>query len=160
MRTSRRIFLKEVVGVVSVLLGGTQLSGCLGGGGGSEQSTTSAAATQSGSETAAAPATQPTPAAPSAAAPTATGANAAPVWQPSPAIEFVEGVPTVVSVRDFVKDPDSDPLVIALQSGTFLPGITWNPSNATIAYDGRPLGAKPDQPVVLTGIIFSADDRR
>jgi hypothetical protein len=41
-----------------------------------------------------------------------------------------------------------------------LPGITWNPTTAVIEYDGRPLGAKPGAPVVVTGITFSADDRR
>ncbi len=87
-------------------------------------------------------------------------ANAAPVWQPSPAIEFVEGVPAVVPISSFVNDPDGAALVITLNSGTLLPGITWNPNNATLAYDGRPLGAKPDAPVVLTGVTFAADDRR
>ena len=100
--------------------------------------------------------TQPAPSAPSA--PTQPAGNGTPVWQASPAIEFVEGIPATVSVRQFVQDPDQDPLVIQLKTGAFLPGITWNPSNATIAYDGRPLGAKPQEPVVLSGITFSADD--
>jgi hypothetical protein len=80
------------------------------------------------------------------------------VWQASPTIEFVEGIPATVSVSQFVQDPDQDPLVIQLRTGALIPGITWNPSNATIAYDGRPLGAKPQDPVVLSGITFSADD--
>jgi hypothetical protein len=156
MRTSRRSFLKQCAGVVSVVVGGTQLSGCLWDD--PKQSATAAAATQSGPPPAAAPATESTPSQPPPDAPASV--NSAPVWQPAPTIEFVEGVPAVISVKQFVQDPDQDPLVIALQSGTFLPGITWNPSNATISYDGRPLGAKPDAPVVLSGIVFSADDQK
>jgi hypothetical protein len=98
---------------------------------------------------------QPTP-----AEPVAEPLDGSPVWQPSPTIEFVEGVPAVVSVRQFVQAPDSDPLVIALQSGTLIPGLTWNPTAYTIAYDGRPLGAKPDAPVIVTGLTFTADDGR
>jgi|SRR5262252_2802817 len=165
MRTRRRSFLKQVAGVASVALGGTQLSGCLGGA--SKQETTAALPNQSGaagSDSAAttiAPAAQSAPTAPSTGStPTATPANAGPVWTTAPTIAFVEGVPKVVSVGDFVKDPESDPLTIALRSGTFLPGITWNPTNATIGYDGRPLGAKPGAPVVVTNITFSADDHR
>jgi hypothetical protein len=69
----------------------------------------------------------------------------------------VEGVPAVVSIRNFVRDPDSDPLVITLKSGALLAGLTWNPKNYTIAYDGLPMGAEPDAPIVTT-FIFSADD--
>jgi hypothetical protein len=101
------------------------------------------------------PTTAPTPAGPSAAP-----LDSAPMWQPAPTIEFVEGVPAVVSVRAFVRDPDSDPLVITLKSGALIPGITWNPTDYTIAYDGRPLGATDSAPVVVSGISFEADDRR
>src|SRR5262252_689202 len=141
MRTPRRSFLKQVAGVASVALGGTQLSGCLGGA--SKQETTAALPNQSG-----------------AAGSDSAATTIAPAAQSAPTIAFVEGVPKVVSVGDFVKDPESDPLTIALRSGTFLPGITWNPTNATIGYDGRPLGAKPGAPVVVTNITFSADDHR
>jgi len=154
MPNSRRYFLKQLAGVASVLVGGTQLVGCLG----DSDPPPSAAidpATQSSSPTATAPTTASMPA-PSATSQAAV--NSGPVWQPSPTIEFVEGVPATVSVRDFVQDPDQEPLVIALKSGALLPGITWNPNNAMIAYDGRPLGAKDDAPVVVTGITFSADD--
>lgn len=154
MRNPRRRFLKQLAGVVSVLVAGPQLAGCLGESD-SQQSATSEPAMQSSSPTATAPTPQPTPPAPSQAS-----SSSAPVWQPSPTIEFVEGVPAVVSMRDFVRDPDNDPLVITLKSGALLPGITWNPSNATIAYDGRPLGAKPDAPIVVTGITFIADDQK
>ena len=58
---------------------------------------------------------------------------------------------------DFVRDPDSDPLVITLKSGAHLAGVTWNPRNYTIAYDGLPVGAKPGAPIFTT-FIFSADD--
>lgn len=156
---SRRSFLRQLTGAVSVLVGGAQLAGCLGDSD-SQSSSTPPATTQSGpvTPTAAAATTQPAPQ--PVAAPTQPAANSAPVWQPSPTIEFVEGVPAVVSVRDFVVDPDQDPLVITLKSGALLPGITWNPTNYTIAYDGRPLGAKPEAPVVVSGITFTADDRR
>jgi len=154
MRSTRRSFLKQLAGVVSVLFGGTQLSGCLWETDSQQSATVGQAAQSSSTTPAAAPAAQPAPAAP------AQAANSGPVWDPAPTIEFVEGVPSVVSVRDFVRDPDQDPLIITLRSGQLLPGITYNPSNATIAYDGRPLGARPDGPVVVTGVTFSADDRR
>ena len=158
MPTSRRFFLKQLAGVMSAVLGGIQLSGCLLDG--SDQSASAPPATQADSATTAAtaPATQPSPAAPAATTPASV--NVAPVWQPSPTIEFVEGVPAVVSVRDFVQDPNKDPLVIAMTSGALIPGVMWNPTNATISYDGRPLGAKPDEPVVVSGIVFTADDKK
>jgi feruloyl esterase len=102
-----------------------------------------------------APTSQAPPAGPSAAP-----LNGAPIWQPARTIEFVEGVPAVVSVREFVRDPDSDPLVITLKSGELLPGFTWNPTDYTIAYDGRPMGAKDDAPIAVTELIFDADDGR
>ena len=93
------------------------------------------------------------------AGPSTASVNGAPIWMPATTIEFVEGVPAVVSMLNFVRDPDSDPLVITLKSGELLPGISWNPMNYTIAYDGRPMGAKADAPI-LTEVIFSADDGR
>jgi hypothetical protein len=146
--------MKQLAGVGSLLLGGTHVSGCLFESDTASQPGATPAA-QSGSTTSTAPATQPPPAMPGPAP-----ANSGPVWKSSPTIEFVEGVPAVISVRDFVEDPDRDPLVITMKSGALLPGITWNPSNATIGYDGRPLGAKPGAPVVVTGVTFSADDRK
>ena len=133
MQRSRRSFLKQAAGIASMLLGGT---GCAAGAVG--------IATLVG-------VVMP-------AAPPSTPLNSGPVWQPSPTIEFVEGVPTTIPVRHFVVNPDNDSLVIALKSGVLSPGITWNPRNSTIAYDGRPLGAKADAPVVVSGISFTADD--
>ncbi len=63
-------------------------------------------------------------------------------------------------MAEFVRDPDGEPLVITLVSGTLLPGILWDPSRASISFDGRPLGAKPGAPVVSTGPTFAADDRQ
>jgi uncharacterized iron-regulated membrane protein len=154
MRIARRSFLKGLIGIVSVLFGGSQLSGCLGQSD-AQQPATPNPATQPSSPAPTAPTTGPTPAAPTHAA-----LNSAPVWQSSPRIEFVEGVPAVISVRQFVRDADLDPVVITLRSGKLLPGIIWDPNKFTIAYDGRPLGAKPNAPVVVTGITFSADDRK
>jgi hypothetical protein len=42
--------------------------------------------------------------------------------------------------------------------GELGPGLTWNPTDYTIAYDGRPLGATDDVPFVSTGLFFIADD--
>lgn len=151
MQASRRSFLAKLGGAVSVVIGGTQLTGCLTDND-SEPSATSASTTQS----AAASSTSVTSSAP--AMPTQASANAGPVWESSPTIEFVEGVPSMVSVRQFVRDADQDALTIKQESGALLPGITWDPSRAILAYDGRPLGAKPDMPVVVTGLTFSADD--
>ena len=163
MLDSRRSFLKQLGGVVSALVGGTGLSGCLGED--DAQSSSATTRTQSAAQSAPIPLTSPPPSIPLTSppppdAPPAVPADNSPVWQPSPSIEFVEGVPGTVSVRDFVRDPDSDPLVITLNSGTLLPGLTWNPTNYTIAYDGRPLGAKDDAPIVVTGLTFTADDGR
>jgi len=160
MQRLRRRFLKQLAGGISLVIGGTQLAGCLGEG---DSSATSVSQQAAGPE-AATPgeaSVMPSPSAPpDSMLPTQTAQNSAPVWQPSPTIEFIEGVPAIVSVRQFVQDPDQDPLIIQLKSGTLLPGITWNPGNATIQYDGRPLGAKQDQPVVLNGVVFSADDSK
>lgn len=161
MRMSRRAFLTRL----SALAATTPLTGCLGD---SDSSTIDATPapnpnTPPSSSANAQPVTASAPQAeapPSSSAPLQNAQNSGPVWQASPTIEFVEGVPAVVSVRDFVRDPDSDPLVITLQSGTLVPGLTWNPANATISYDGRPLGAKDTAPVIVSGIVFSADDRR
>lgn len=152
MQTSRRSFLARLAGAVSVLVGGTPLMGCLGEGD-SDPPAASGSAMQSGSTTSAAQTTQSPPAVP-ARQTTSSG----PVWERSPTIEFVEGVPAKVSVREFVQDADRDALVIKQESGALLPGITWDPSRAILAYDGRPLGAKPGAPVVVTGLTFSADD--
>jgi hypothetical protein len=148
MRIARRSFLKRIAGAGSLLLGGTQLSGCLGD------------ADAQPSAKAVPPAPTPSAAKSPAPAPSKAIPNTRPVWQSSPSIEFVEGVASSISVRQFVQDPDRDNLIITMQSGTLLPGITWNPNTATLAYDGRPLGAKPGAPVVLTGITFVADDRK
>jgi hypothetical protein len=152
MQTSRRYFMRQLAGAASVLFGGTQLSGCLWESGDSQPAASSEQPTQS---SAASPSGQ-TPPPPSM--PTQQSLNSGPLWQPSPTIEFVEGVPSIVSVRQFVSDADRDALTIKQESGTLLPGITWDPSRAVLAYDGRPLGAKPGAPVVLTGLTFSADD--
>ena len=74
--------------------------------------------------------------------PTATGhldpepLNTGPVWEPSPTIEFVEGVPATVSVRNFVQDPDRDPVVITMKSGRLCPespGIRVTPRSPMTA---------------------------
>src|SRR5262245_288860 len=154
MRNSRRSFLKQLASVVSAGLGGTQLAGCLGES--NSQATTPQVAMQSGSTTSTTTeaASGPSP------GPSQTALNSGPVWTGPSTIEFVEGVPAVVAIRDYVQDANQEPLIITLQSGTLIPGITFNPTNGTIAYDGRPLGAKPDAPVVVSGITFVADDRR
>ncbi len=149
MRSSRRYFLKQLAGVVPVLVGAPQLAGCL-----KDDEPQAAAAPASSTTSSAQPVQQP----PSQPPPT-TG-NSSPVWEPSPTIEFVEGVPAVIPISQFVQDADDDALVITMKSGALPPGITFNPSNATLAYDGRPLGAKPDVPVVTGGIVFVADDKK
>lgn len=153
MRITRRAFLKRLASVASGLGGGTVLAGCLGESGSAASDSpaaTAAPTVQSNTTAGAAPAMQ--------AAPTVQAQNAGPVWQPAPTIEFVDGVPSKVSVKQFVQDANNDPLIISLQSGALIPGITWNPNTAMIEYDGRPLGAKPDAPTVVTGITFVADD--
>lgn len=149
---ARRSFLKQLAGLAPVLLAGTQFAGCLSDSD-EQQPKVSGSVTQTTAPTASTTPTTP-------AEPSQQAANSGPVWQTTPTIEFVEGVPAVVSVREFVQDPDQDPLVITLKSGTLLPGITWDPNKYTITYDGRPLGAKPDAPVVVSGVTFSADDRK
>ena len=166
----RRDFL-QFAGTVSVLLGGTQLAGCLGEsdspqtvasgsrGFGSLMPTAPAAQSPQGAP---APAQQPAPTQqqPTPDGPSAMAQGTGPVWTPAPTIEFVEGVPAVVSVRDFVRDPDSDPLVITLKSGTLIPGLSWDPTKATITYDGRALGATEDAPIIVSGLTFNADDQK
>ncbi len=151
MQSSRRYFMRQLAGAASVLLGGTQLSGCLWESGDSQQAASLAQPTQSS-------ATSPSSQTPPPSTATQQSVNRGPLWQRSPTIEFVEGVPSMVSVRQFVSDADRDALTIRQESGALLPGITWDPSRAILAYDGRPLGAKPGAPVVVTGLTFSADD--
>jgi hypothetical protein len=159
MQHSRRAFLQRLATVASVLAGGTALSGCLGGGSGSDSGGTSTAATPTSTSAPATASTAATTSTPSTATP-APAQNVGPVWQPSPTIEFVEGVPSQVSVRQFVQDPNNDPLLISMQSGSLPPGIMWNPNTATIEYDGRPLGATASAPAVVSGVVFVADDGR
>jgi hypothetical protein len=152
MHSARRDFLKQFAGALSVLLGGTQLAGCL------EESDPppTVASGSPGSDSpmsAAAAARQPLP-------PSVATQNSGPVWTPAPTIELVEGVPAVVSVRNFVRDPNSDPLVITLTSGTLIPGLSWDPAKATITYDGRAFGATEDAPIVMSGLTFDADNRK
>lgn len=163
MESSRRHFLKQLASVVSVLVGGTQLAGCLGESGSQQESLAQpeVQANPAPTNTASAmPVTQAAADGSSKDAPVQTSANASPVWQSSPSIDFVEGVPATVSIRAFVTDPDSDPLVISLNSGALPPGMTWNPNTATLAYDGRPLGARENAPVQVSGLTFVADDQR
>lgn len=156
---SRRAFLKLIL-----LVGGAQLSGCLGGSGSNQpaspQPVTRGTVGEGTPPTTMAAAPAAAQATPVPAAPVPQVQNTGPVWDAAPTIQLVEGVPAVISVRQFVRDPELDPLVIQLRSGTLLPGIVWNPTDGTIVYDGRPLGARPEQPVVVSGVTFSADDGR
>ena len=151
MPIARRAFLKQFA-LAGSLVGAGALSGCLGdsgGGGGSNSSAPAATTTAESSSTGAAA---------SAPAVSVQAQSTGPVWQPDPTIEFVEGVPSKVSVKQFVQDPNNDPLVVSMQSGTLPPGIMWSPNTAMIEYDGRPLGANADVPTVVSGIVFVADD--
>lgn len=158
---SRRAFLKLVL-----LLSGAQLGGCLGSSGSEEPVATQPASEgtmRQGAPPEPAPTTPertPTQVAPTPTAPAQQAQNSGPVWDATPTIQFVEGVPAVVSVRQFVRDPNLDPLVIQLRSGALVPGMTWNPVDGTIVYDGRPLGATERTPILVSGVTFVADDGR
>ena len=153
MRIARRSFLRVLAGVASVVFGGSQLAGCLG---------YDSSGKQSSSRRARALPTRRRRSPPRARRQITRRPEArpssAPVWDTSTTIDFVEGVPAVISVREFVRDPAQDPVVITLKSGKLIPGITWNPNNASLSYDGRPLGAKPGAPMILTDFSFTADD--
>lgn len=84
--------------------------------------------------------------------------NTPPVWQANPAIQFVEGVPAVIPIRQFVVDRELDAVVIQLRAGALPPGMTWNPIDATVTYDGRPFGASAGEPLIVGSVTFSADD--
>lgn len=158
---SRRVFLK-----LMLVSSGAQLSGCLGNSGSADPAAPQPVDQGAVSQTpppapvASAPAKSPSETAPAPAVASQPAQNSGPVWDPAPNIQFVEGVPAVVAVRQFVRDPELDPLVIQLRSGALVPGMTWNPTDGTIAYDGRPLGARAEQPVLVSGVTFSADDGR
>ena len=96
MRIARRSFLRVLAGVASVVFGGSQLAGCLGYSSG-KQSSSESPVSPAGSSTTTTPATQITDNASSQARP-----SSAPVWDSSATIDFVEGVPAVISVREFV----------------------------------------------------------
>lgn len=158
---SRRSFLKLLA-----LFGGAQLAGCLGNSDSEQAANPQVSEQATGVQPIASPnATTSTQSVALAKPDAHTGPaqqpqNTGPVWDPAPSIQFVEGVPTVISVRQFVQDPQNDPLVIQLRSGVLSPGMTWNPNDGTIAYDGRLYGATPDRPISLIGVTFSADDRK
>src|SRR5262245_10381880 len=154
MQLTRRAFLKQLA-LAGSLLGAGALSGCLGDFIATPFSRSSASRGSGGSASSTAP---PATIGASSSAPAASAQNASPVWQRDPTIEFVEGVPSKISVKQFVQDADNDTLIGSMQSGSLPPGITWTPNTGMIGYDRRPLGAKADAPLVVSGPVFAADD--
>lgn len=80
--------------------------------------------------------------------------NSPPVWDSQPNISFVFGVSSEFDMDDISSDPDSDPLDIALNTGTAAlgTGVSWNPTTHVLSYDGA--GAIN----TTNGHIFTLDD--
>lgn len=83
-----------------------------------------------------------------------------PVWITLPAVlPFIQGQPDSISLSpQYVSDPDSDPLTFTLESGSLPDGVTFNPVDCTIVYDGSDVGAEIGAPIEASGIAFGADD--
>lgn len=81
-------------------------------------------------------------------------ANSAPVWQGVPAITFVKGVASSVSIAAFVNDPNGDPLTITKNAVALPTGVTYDQANKRFVYDGiGDVGS-------TSGNILTADDGR
>jgi len=64
------------------------------------------------------------------------GGNGAPVWMAVPAITFVQGVASSVSIAEFVSDPDMDPLSITKNDVVLPPGVSYDAAGRRFVYDG------------------------
>lgn len=78
--------------------------------------------------------------------------NLAPVWSSVPAITFVQGVASSISIAAYVTDPNGDPLTIAKNSIALPAGVTYDQLNQRFVYDG--IGAVGS----TGGNVLTADD--
>lgn len=78
--------------------------------------------------------------------------NQAPVWTAIPSINFVAGVPSRVSIAEYVSDPDGDALVLELNDVALPAGVTFDATGMQFVYDGSGAIA------MTTGHVLSADD--
>ena len=83
---------------------------------------------------------------------TVAAANRAPVWSSVPTIVFAQGVPSSISIADYVSDPDGDTLTIVKNAVTLPVGVTYDPATKSFVYDGSgSVGTS-------SGVILTADD--
>ena len=84
--------------------------------------------------------------------PSSGGDPGAPVWETVPTIAFVEGVPSEISVAEYVSDPDGDALTLMLTTSSCPAGVTFDAAGMRFVYDGS-------GPVATTsGHVLAADD--
>lgn len=62
--------------------------------------------------------------------------NLAPVWSSVPAMTFVQGVQSSISVAAYVTDPNGDPLTITKNSVALPAGVTYDQLTQRFVYDG------------------------
>lgn len=94
-----------------------------------------------------------------------TAPNRAPVWTMPIGIQVIDGQPKRIPIRQFVMDPDGDPLTIAVATPIADLAAEWGFSydqvSNEIVYNGRPTGVAPDSVLeVDLGLRLSADDGR
>lgn len=83
---------------------------------------------------------------------TLAAVNRAPVWSTIPTIAFAQGIPSSISIADYVTDPDGDPVTIAKNAVTLPVGVTYDAASKSFIYDGSgPVGT-------TSGNILTADD--
>lgn len=69
-----------------------------------------------------------------------------------PTISFVQGVPSEVSVAEYVSDPDGDALTLMLNDIELPGGVTFDAAGMRFVYDGS-------GPAAMTGgHVLTADD--
>lgn len=80
--------------------------------------------------------------------------NRGPVWAIVPTIIFREGVPSSISIAEYVTDADGDALVIELNAAPLPAGVTYDAVGQRFVYDGTGASA------MTTGHVLTADDGR
>jgi hypothetical protein len=81
-------------------------------------------------------------------------ANRAPVWDAIPALAFVHGVASSISVAGYLRDPDGDRLVLSKNDVALPPGVTFDAAALRFVYDGVGGVASTE------GHVLTADDGR
>lgn len=84
--------------------------------------------------------------------PSTSGDPGAPIWTTVPTLSFVQGVPSELSVTEYVSDPDGDALTLMLNGVELPEGVTFDAAGMKFVYDGSgPIATS-------SGHVLTADD--